>query len=230
MIGKRIISGCKMTRAIVLLSGGMDSLVTAAIAAKETTELYLLHFSYGQRTQDKERWCFEQLARHYRAKEARVVDYRWLAEIGGSALTDIHLPLDETDKIPNTYVPFRNATMLCAATAWAEVIAARKIYIGAVEEDSSGYPDCRESFFDAMQNVIHTGTVDGDIRVVTPVLHKSKKQIALLGRELGAPFELSWSCYFSQDEACGECPSCKLRLSAFQDAGFPDPIPYRRQG
>ena len=216
-----------MTRAIVLLSGGMDSLVTAAIAARECDELYLLHFSYGQRTESKEKWCFRQIASHYKSREARVVDYRWLAEIGGSALTDKDMSLSEDNGVPNTYVPFRNATMLCAAIAWAEVIEADSIYIGAVEEDSSGYPDCRESFFEAMNDVIKQGTLAANISIKTPVLHHSKSEIIQLGHSLNAPFELSWSCYFAEDQACGDCPSCQLRLKAFANSGTKDPISYK---
>lgn len=216
-----------MKRAIVLVSGGIDSLVTAAIAADHEDELYFLHFSYGQRTEAKERWCFDELAKHYKAVEAKNIDYRWLAEIGGSSLV---VPDSEIkplkDDIPDSYVPFRNATMLCAAISWAEVIDAQSIYIGAVEEDSSGYPDCRESFFEAMNRLIREGSVKEDITIKTPVLHFSKSEIILLGMGLRAPFELSWSCYISEDKACGSCPSCEIRLRGFAGAGFEDPIPY----
>lgn len=216
-----------MKRAIVLLSGGMDSLYTAAVANQECDELLFLHFSYGQRTEAKELECFQAIARHYKAKEARIVDYHWLAEIGGSALTDPAMEIEHNeDGIPNTYVPFRNATMLCAAIAWAEVVNATGIYIGAVEEDSSGYPDCRESFFKAMETVIEQGTKTTTIRIHTPVLHLSKKEIVRAGYKLNAPFQLSWSCYVRSDKACGKCPSCLLRLSAFAAAKIPDPIPY----
>lgn len=219
-----------MIKAIVLLSGGMDSLLTAAIAAKECDELLFLHFAYGQRTQDKEQDCFRAIAAHYQAKEASIVDYRWLADIGGSALTDSRIQIEQDpDGIPNTYVPFRNASMLSAAVAWAEVKTATRIYIGAVEEDSSGYPDCRQSFFEAMQSVIRLGTKAANIRIHTPVLHMSKKDIVLKGMELNVPFELSWSCYKDSDAACGVCPSCVLRLKAFAQAGLRDPIPYREQ-
>lgn len=215
-------------RAIVLVSGGMDSLYTAAIAARECDELYFLHFNYGQHTQTREEQSFYQIASHYQAKEAKVVDYRWLAEIGGSALTDkgVKEKLNE-QKIPNTYVPFRNATMLCAAVAWAEVLGAERIYIGAMDEDSSGYPDCRAAFFQAMNQVVQLGTCAGNIAIHTPVLHLSKADIVRKGISEGIPFELSWSCYYAEDKACGTCPSCKLRLKAFQEAGISDPIPYK---
>lgn len=216
-----------MNRAIVLLSGGMDSLVSAAIAHRDCDELFFLHISYGQRTEAKERWCFEQLARHYHAVEARVVDYHWLSAIGGSALTDPNLEIPEgITQDTNTYVPFRNATFLCAAVAWAEVINATRIYIGAVEEDSSGYPDCRESFFEAMNAVIQEGTKAKDIAVYTPVIHLNKSEIVKLGMSLKAPFVLSWSCYGQSVKACGTCPSCILRLRAFEAAGLADPIDY----
>lgn len=215
-------------RAIVLLSGGMDSLYTAAIAARECEEIYFLHFNYGQHTQAKEEQSFFQIAAHYRAKEAKVVDYRWLAEIGGSALTDKSIKEKRNEQdIPNTYVPFRNATMLCAAVAWAEVLAAQRIYIGAMDEDSSGYPDCRAGFIEAMNRVIRLGTCAGNISIHTPVLHLTKADIVCRGSAEKIPFELSWSCYYAEDVACGTCPSCLLRLKAFQEAGIKDPIPYK---
>ncbi len=218
-----------MTRAIILVSGGMDSLVTAAIASRECDELYFLHFSYGQRTEARELQSFHGIARHYHAREAKVVDYHWLAEIGASALTDpsMEIKADEGG-IPNSYVPFRNATMLSAATAWAEAIGASAIYIGAVEEDSSGYPDCREIFFDAYEKVIELGTVKARLQIRTPVLHLSKAEIVSTAQSLNAPLELSWSCYTSSDQACGICPSCRLRLAAFTKAGIKDPISYKR--
>lgn len=225
-----MLSGFDMKKAIVLVSGGMDSLVTAAIAATREDKLYFLHFSYGQRTETKERWCFEELSRYYNAKAAKVIDYRWLAEIGGSSLLIEGAPIKSLkDGIPDSYVPFRNATMLCAAISWAEVIEAQHIYIGAVEEDSSGYPDTREVFFNAMNQVIKYGSVNNQITIETPVLHKTKKEIVELGLSLNAPFDLSWSCYISADEACGKCPSCLLRLRAFQEARHKDPIPYLEQ-
>ena len=220
-----------MTRAIVLLSGGMDSLVTTAIARLEYEELYFLHFCYGQRTQDKELFCFRAIAQHYQAKVAKVIDYHWLAEIGGSSLTDSsrEISADTPSGIPNSYVPFRNATMLCAATAWAEVIQATAIYIGAVQEDSSGYPDCRQSFFEAFARLIREGTIDADLQIKTPVLYLSKKEIIQKGISLKAPFELSWSWYSSEERACGKCPSCLLRLKAFAEAGLNDPITYEKK-
>ncbi|HOG26502.1 MAG TPA: 7-cyano-7-deazaguanine synthase QueC [Candidatus Cloacimonas sp.] len=221
-----------MTRSIVLVSGGMDSLVTAACAVSEVDEVFFLHFNYGQLTEQKELACFAALADYYKPFQAKVVDYQWLSEIGGSALTDRHIPVPEgkisSKEIPITYVPFRNAIFLCAAVAWAEVIKATKIYIGAVEEDSSGYPDCREVFFKSFEKVIATGTKSElPINIITPVLHKSKSEIVQMGIKLKAPFHLSWSCYSDDEIACGVCESCLLRKRAFREAGIIDPIPYR---
>lgn len=219
-----------MKRAIVLLSGGMDSLVTAAVAKRDCNEVYFLHASYGQRTQERELASFDALCSYFQPAGIKVLDWRWLSEMGGSMLTDPDFPAatDPEAGFPATYVPFRNATLICAAVAWAEVIKAEAIYIGAVEEDGSGYPDCRESFFDAMRQTIATGSRnDPPISIECPVLHLRKAQIVSLGHSLAAPFELSWSCYFGSDAACGECDSCRLRLKAFAEAGVRDPIPYR---
>lgn len=217
---------------IVLISGGMDSLVTAAIAANTCDELNFLHIAYGQRTQSKERQCFDRLCAHYRPKQSRVIDMHWLGELGGSALTDSSITLDlsgNASGIPASYVPFRNANLICAAASWAEVIGADSIWIGAVEEDSSGYPDCREVFLRSMQQTIELGTKAAtSIQIITPVLHQSKAEIVKLGLELRAPFEHSWSCYAENDLACGVCDSCRLRLKAFHLAGSHDPIPYRK--
>ncbi|MDP2173552.1 MAG: 7-cyano-7-deazaguanine synthase QueC [Candidatus Cloacimonadaceae bacterium] len=223
-----------MKSAIVLLSGGMDSLVTAAIAVSSCAEVNFLHVSYGQRTESKERECFELLCNHYHPKRAQVFDMHWLGEIGGSALTDQSIALELSGKgngIPVSYVPFRNANLICAAVSWAEVIGADSIWLGAVEEDSSGYPDCREVFLDAMQRTIELGTTTEIlIRIITPILHKSKAEIVKLGIELSAPFVYSWSCYQDNETACGICDSCRLRLKAFAAAGSCDPIPYRIWG
>ncbi len=220
-----------MNRAVVLVSGGMDSLVSAAVAARDCDELNFLHVSYGQRTQARERNCFEAISAYYRPRRSEILNWDWLARIGGSALTDPDLQIPTQDPgnfIPATYVPFRNANLLCAAVSWAEVIGADAIYIGAVEEDSSGYPDCREVFFEAFAKVIASGGKNAwPIRIVTPVLHHSKAQIVKLGRELNTPFELSWSCYAENEAACGVCESCRLRLKAFSEAGYSDPIIYR---
>lgn len=216
--------------AVVCLSGGMDSCVTAAIAAQDH-RLAALHARYGQRTEGKELACFHTLADHFAAEQRLVVDFPHLRAIGGSSLTDRALPVREgepdPDRVPTSYVPFRNAHLLSAATAWAEVLGARAIYVGAVWEDSSGYPDCRPEFYEAFQEAIRRGTrPETDIRIVTPVIRMSKAEIVRRGLEVRAPFEKTWSCYQAEDEACGRCESCRLRQRAFAEAGARDPIPY----
>ncbi len=217
--------------AVCLVSGGMDSCVTAAIAQEENDDLAFLHVSYGQRTETRERRAFEELADYFQARQRLAVSIEYLQKIGGSALTDKTIPVSEANlssrEIPTSYVPFRNSHLLAIATSWAEVIGADSIYIGAVADDSSGYPDCRPEFYQAFQAVIDTGTKpDTQIRIVTPVLHLTKAEIVKRGLQLAAPLELTWSCYQSDDRACGRCDSCALRLRAFSEAGVTDPIPY----
>jgi 7-cyano-7-deazaguanine synthase len=217
--------------AIVLLSGGMDSCVTAAMASEETDELAFLHISYGQRTEVREREAFNDIADHYGNENRLDVSIEYLAKIGGSSLTDSDISVSEADleskEIPTSYVPFRNANMLAIATSWAEVIGANAIYIGAVAEDSSGYPDCRPEFFAAFQQTINTGTKpDTHVEVRTPIIHLSKAEIVKKGIELNAPLHLTWSCYRNEDLACGTCDSCALRLRGFEQAGTNDPISY----
>jgi 7-cyano-7-deazaguanine synthase len=216
--------------AVVLTSGGMDSCVTTAIAAAEN-ELALLHVSYGQRTQQRELKAFHDIADFYQAKHRMATSIAHLAQIGGSSLTDRAIEVSKADldsqEIPTSYVPFRNAHLLSIATSWAEVIGARRIYIGAVAEDSSGYPDCRPEFYAAFQCTIEIGTKpDTAIEIVTPVIALRKSDIIQRGVELGAPLHLSWSCYQNEDWACGVCDSCALRLRGFREAGIRDPIPY----
>jgi 7-cyano-7-deazaguanine synthase len=216
--------------AVVLTSGGMDSCVTTAIAAAEN-ELALLHVSYGQRTQQRELKAFHDIADFYQAKHRMATSIAHLAQIGGSSLTDRAIEVSKADldsqEIPTSYVPFRNAHLLSIATSWAEVIGARRIYIGAVAEDSSGYPDCRPEFYAAFQCTIKIGTKpDTAIEIVTPVIALRKSDIIRRGVELGAPLHLSWSCYQNEDRACGVCDSCALRLRGFREAGIRDPIPY----
>ena len=217
--------------AVVCVSGGMDSCVTAAIAA-QTERLAFLHANYGQRTEAKEAACFHALADHFRAEHRLVVDFSALRAIGGSSLTDPRLPVREGEPlpgvIPTSYVPFRNAHLLAAATSWGEVLGARALYVGAVWEDSSGYPDCRPQFYRAYQEAIREGTrPETDIRIVTPVIGLTKADIVRRGLELGAPFAKTWSCYQADDESCGVCESCRLRRKGFEEAGAADPIPYR---
>jgi 7-cyano-7-deazaguanine synthase len=216
-------------RAIVLLSGGMDSCVCAALAARDY-DAAALHVSYGQRTEDRERQSFLAICNRLNIREKLIVRNDSLRAIGGSALTDetIAVPTSHSigQDVPVTYVPFRNAHFLSVAVSWAEVLGAEKIFIGAVEQDSSGYPDCRPAYYDAFNRVIKTGTKDGNIEIVTPLIALRKAEIVRLGLELGAPFDLTWSCYSRQDQACGVCDSCVLRLRAFAAAGARDPIPY----
>jgi 7-cyano-7-deazaguanine synthase len=219
-----------MAKAVVLLSGGMDSCVTAAIASR-THKLAALHASYGQRTESRELESFHKLATHFGAFARLAVRLDYFAAIGGSSLTDPQLAINDADlgnkDIPNTYVPFRNAHFLSIATSWAEVLGASKIFIGAVWEDSSGYPDCRPEYYEALNKLIRLGTRPStDITVETPLIYLSKREIVEKGVKLGAPFELTWSCYRDTRLACGVCDSCALRLRAFQEAGLDDPIAY----
>ncbi len=218
-------------RAVVCVSGGMDSALTAALAAVEH-DLAFLHADYGQRTEKRERACFHALADHYQARDRLVVEFPVFRAIGGSSLTDRGIPVredePETGRIPTSYVPFRNAHLLATATSWGEVLGARAIFVGAVWEDSSGYPDCRPEFYRAFEAAIREGTrPDTAIRIETPVIRLSKADIVRRGTELGVPFEKTWSCYQAEDEACGRCESCRLRRRGFAQAGVPDPLPYR---
>lgn len=227
-----------MKRAVVLLSGGMDSCVTLSVALHQGYEAFALHVNYGQRTQDRELRAFNEICDRSSVEHRLVVDISHLAAIGGSSLTDRTMEISRSplaaigvqnsnDEIPTSYVPFRNANILAIATSWAEVVGAEALFIGAVEEDSSGYPDCRREFFRAFENVIRTGTRPGTtISIHTPLIDLRKSEIVALGVKLQAPLELSWSCYARQDVACGECDSCALRLRGFHEAGIADPIPY----
>lgn len=217
--------------AVCLVSGGMDSCVTAAIAHDENDELAFLHVSYGQRTEQRERQAFEAIADHYDVAWRLVVSFDHLARIGGSSLTDTTIPVSTADlksrAIPSSYVPFRNAHLLATAVSWGEVIKASAIYIGAVAEDSSGYPDCRPEFYEAFQKTIDAGTKPETRLVIkTPVIGMRKSEIVRMGLDLDAPLHLTWSCYQAPDRACGNCDSCALRLRAFREAGATDPIPY----
>lgn len=207
----------------------MDSCVCAALAARDY-EAAALHVSYGQRTEERERKSFLVICQRLGIREKLIVRNEALRAIGGSALTDenIAVPTSHTigKDIPVTYVPFRNAHFLAVAVSWAEVLGAEKIFIGAVEQDSSGYPDCRPAYYEAFNQVIKTGTKEGTIEIVTPLIHLRKSEIVRLGLELGAPLDLTWSCYSREDEACGVCDSCVLRLRAFAVAGTSDKIPY----
>ena len=217
--------------AIVLVSGGMDSCVVAAIAAQKY-EMAFLHVGYGQRTQCRELDSFNAIADHYGVEKRLSADITYLKEIGGSSLTDDSIPvaessLENSDAIPTSYVPFRNTHLLSIAVSWAEVIYASKIFIGAVEEDSSGYPDCRKEFYESFNKLVEVGTKpDTHIQIVTPLIDMKKSEIVAKGVELGAPLHLTWSCYKNTDKACGVCDSCILRLKGFREAGVEDPIEY----
>jgi 7-cyano-7-deazaguanine synthase len=220
-------------RAVLCLSGGMDSCVCAALAARDY-DVYAIHFSYGQRTESRELKSAQEIARLTGVRELLPLKIDLFRRIGGSALTDPGIavpdaPVDEAaigSEIPVTYVPFRNAHFLAAAVSWAEVLGAKTVVIGAVEQDSSGYPDCRPAYYDAFNRLIEKGTKEGGIRVKTPLIAMRKEEIVRLGVELGAPFHVSWSCYSGETEACGVCESCVLRLRAFREAGAVDPIAY----
>ena len=219
-------------RAVVLLSGGMDSSVCATLATRDY-DAAAVHVSYGQRTEERERQSFLAICQRLKIHDRLMLRNDSLRAIGGSALTDASIPVPDAEMIgtdiPVTYVPFRNAHFLAVAVSWAEVLGAKKVYIGAVEPDSSGYPDCRPAYYQAFNEVVKTGTKDGDIEIVTPLIAMRKAEIVRLGLELGAPFDLTWSCYSREDRACGVCDSCVLRLRAFEAAGVKDPIPYAAQ-
>ena len=217
--------------AVCLVSGGLDSCVVAAIASRQVHQLAFLHARYGQRTAARELKAFHDIADFYEVSRRLVINLAYLKEIGGSALTDESIPLPPGDldrkEIPASYVPFRNANLLSVATSWAEALRSDRIYIGAVEEDSTGYPDCRDEFFSRFERVIDVGTRPGtQVTILTPLIQMSKMQIVRRGVDLKAPLGLTWSCYQSSESACGTCDSCLLRLRGFEQAGIPDPIPY----
>lgn len=217
------------SRAVVLLSGGMDSCVCAALAVRGY-DTAAVHVSYGQRTEAREKQSFFAICNRLQIRNRLSVRNEALRAIGGSALTDEKIAVPEShavgSDIPVTYVPFRNAHLLSVAVSWAEVLSAEKVFIGAVEQDSSGYPDCRPSYYEAFNELIRQGTKEGGIEVVTPLIGMRKSQIVTLGLELGAPLDLTWSCYSQENRACGVCDSCVLRLRAFAEAGVVDKIPY----
>ncbi len=235
-----MVIGTDQRKAVVLLSGGMDSCVSAAMALERhgTGKVALLHAGYGQRTQERERRAFEEIANFYGVRERLIAQLDHFRAIGGSALTDQNISIPENElgapgprgsAIPVTYVPFRNAHFLAVAVSWAEAIGAGAIYIGAVAEDSSGYPDCRPEYYRVFQELIRAGTrPETQIEMVTPVITLKKSEIVRRGIELGAPLHLTWSCYQNEDLACGVCDSCLLRLRAFAEAGAPDPIRYQQ--
>lgn len=220
----------KKEKAVCLVSGGLDSCVTVTVAA-EKYDLAMLHVNYGQRTEKRELMAFEKIADHFNVKERLIADISYLKTIGGSALTDqeIDVPLDSLEEgtIPVTYVPFRNTHILAVAVSWAEVTGASAVFIGATEVDSSGYPDCRKSYYRAFQRLVKEGTrPETKISIETPLIDMTKAEVVTTGIEKNAPFHLTWSCYSNEEFACGRCDSCTLRLKGFREAGIPDPIPY----
>jgi len=217
--------------AVIAVSGGLDSCFTAAIAEQDY-EIAFAHFNYGQKTEKRELKAFNKIADFYNVDKRLIIDYSHLSKIGGSSLTDKNIEISKADliskEIPTSYVPFRNANILSACVSWAEVLKAEAVFIGAVFEDSSGYPDCRSSFFKAFEKMTDLGTKPGtSIKIVTPIIHLSKAEIIKKGMELKAPIHLTWSCYQNEDKACGVCDSCAFRLRGFQQAGIEDPITYR---
>ena len=203
--------------AVVLVSGGMDSLVCAALANEQYEHLAFLHLNYGQKTEERELDCFNKIADHYGVDKSlrKVIDVTFLKQIGGSSLTDDGIDVKkfkgESDDIPDSYVPFRNTHIIAMAVSWSEVVGAKKIFIGAVNEDSSGYPDCRPSYYAAYNNLIKEGTKAGDIEIITPVIDLKKDEIVKKAVSLEAPLKFSYSCYARGDKACGVCDSCALR-------------------
>lgn len=223
-----------MKKAIVLLSGGMDSAVTLSYAIQMGYTVSALHLNYGQLTQKAELRAFEELCKYYSIQDRLIVDISYLTQIGGSSLTDRNIKVkiaeEQFDGIPNTYVPFRNANILSIATSWAEVIGAEALFIGANQIDSSGYPDTRKEFFEVYENMIDLGTKpETKIKIYTPIIEMSKNQIVELGIKLKTPLELTWSCYTENETACGKCESCTLRLKGFDEAGYNDPINYKEE-
>jgi 7-cyano-7-deazaguanine synthase len=222
----------KSDLAIVLVSGGMDSLVTAGMARQQYENLAFLHLNYGQKTESRELECFYKIADHFKIPHPRrkVIDVTFLKQIGGSSLTDEKINVANVDlnnpAKPTSYVPFRNTHIIAMAVSWAEVIGAKKIFVGAVYDDHTGYPDCRPSYYAAYNELIKQGSQDGSIRIETPIIHMNKQQIVQAGDKLKLPFEMTWSCYANSDVACGKCDSCYLRLKGFKDAGLVDPIEY----
>jgi len=221
----------KKKTAVVTLSGGMDSCVTAAIAL-EKYNLAFIHINYGQRTENRELKAFHDIAEFYGVEKKMVIDFSHFKKIGGSSLTNKNIEISQADlkseKVPTSYVPFRNGNILSASVSWAEIISAEAVFIGAVNEDSSGYPDCRPEFFESFEKAVNLGTkITTSIKLKTPIISLSKKEIVLKGFELNAPLDLTWSCYQNEEEACGVCDSCALRLRGFKQAGKEDPINYK---
>jgi len=222
-----------MSKSIVLLSGGMDSLVCAGLCLEHNTDVYFMHLNYGQKTSARELQAFNDISSHFNipVEKRKVIDMNFLKQIGGSSLTDDKIKVkkygeQDLDLIPDSYVPFRNSIIISLAVSWAESLGAEKLFIGANFEDSPGYPDCRPVYYEAFNKLIQVGTKDGNISIETPVINMKKKEIVELGLKLKVPFQLSWSCYEREDLACGVCDSCTLRLKGFKMAHAHDPLKY----
>lgn len=222
-----------LKKAIVLMSGGLDSLCVLATVIDQGYTPLLLHIEYGQRTKRREKKAFDQIGDYYNIprSHSKYLSASYLGQLGGSSLTDMDIPISKDElhdkHIPSSYVPFRNTHLIATAVSWAEVIKANKIFIGANEEDSPGYPDCRPAYYEAYNQLIKQGTKDANITIETPIIKLSKKEIISQCLKLKAPIHLSWSCYASQNQACGQCASCQLRLQGFKELGISDPIPYQ---
>lgn len=228
-----------MKKAVVLISGGLDSATTAAIAKSEGYDIYALSFDYGQRHR-RELDSARLVAKSVGAKDHLVISFD-MRKIGGSALTaDIDVPLDRdtgemSEGIPVTYVPARNTIFLAFALSYAETIGAQDIFIGVNQIDYSGYPDCRAEFIDAFEKTANLATkagVEGTsrFRIRTPLIKLTKADTIRRGLELGVDYSLTWSCYSGGELACGRCDSCKLRLAGFAEAGAGDPLKYEISG
>ena len=217
-------------KAVCIMSGGMDSTLCAYMMRQEGYEIVGVHFNYAQRTEKKELACFENICDALGVEERYVLDMSFFKQLGASALTDasIEVPTSGIEEgVPVTYVPFRNGIFLSMASAIAEKEGAEAIAIGVVEEDSSGYPDCREAYIKSMQESVNLGTKESTrIEIKMPLVHLKKSQIVQKALELGVPLELTWSCYKNEEKACGVCDSCRLRLNGFAQAGVVDPITY----
>lgn len=220
-----------MKKALCVISGGMDSALCAYIAQKQGYEIIALHFDYNQRTMRKERECFNKICDNLAVKTREILDVSFISQIGANALTDINLEIPKTGiskNLPITYVPFRNGIFLSIAAAFAQKENCDAIFIGVVQEDSSGYPDCSENFIKSMESSINLGRGTKNTKIITPLVHLSKAQIVKKAMDLNVPLELTWSCYENENEACGECDSCRLRLKGFEKAGFKDKICYKK--
>ena len=220
-----------MKKAVCIISGGMDSTLASYMMKQKGYEIIGVHFNYGQLTEAKELECFENICKSLHVKNKYILDMGFFTQLGASALTDksIEVPTSGLeDGIPVTYVPFRNGIFLSMAAAIAEKEGAEVITIGVVEEDSSGYPDCKEEYIKAMQKAINLGTKPTtNIIIEMPLVHLKKSQIVKEAIKYDVPLELTWSCYKDTQKACGVCDSCRLRLNGFKEAGIDDPIPYR---